>query len=65
MLTISTIHCFDMLDKVHVQAVVSQRDRPESPWEAVLSAPATFTSEGVTEPHEWLRDCLVALLETL
>lgn len=65
MQTIATVQAYDVMDQIHVSLQVRQQENHESDWETVLLTVTTFTSVGETEPLEWLRDCLVGLLETL
>lgn len=65
MLTNATISAYDVMGDVVIAATVRQQEHPESTWETTLLKVERTTSVGETLPHEWLRDCLVALLETL
>lgn len=65
MLTNATISAYDVMGDIIAAAKVRQQDGPEEPWETVLLVVTPITSVGETEPREWLRDCLVGLLESL
>lgn len=65
MLTNATISAYDVMGDVVVAVSVRQQETPESPWERVILTTCALTSVGETEPREWLRDCLVGLLESL
>lgn len=65
MLTNATIALYDVMGDIVICAHVRQQEAPESPWETTLLRTQATTSVGETEPHEWLKDCLVALIETL
>lgn len=65
MRSMATIHTYDVLDQMYVAVQVKQCDAFENAWETVLLMTATFPGDGESEPSEWLRDCLVGLLERL
>lgn len=65
MLTNATISAYDVMGDVVIAVSVRQQETPESPWERVILTTHALTSVGETEPREWLRDCLVGLLESL
>jgi hypothetical protein len=58
------ITAYDVMDQIHIAAFVTGSTPPlgERP-EPLLRVLATMPGEGQTEPREWLRDTLVALLE--
>lgn len=65
MYQISTIHAYDVMDQIHIVAVVRQYDAiapgegQEYRWETTVSG------VGESEPSRWLRETLIALIETL
>lgn len=65
MLTNATISCYDVMGDIIVAVSLRQQEHPEAKWEQALLQVTPIRSEGETEPREWLRDCLVGLLETL
>ena len=65
MLTNATVSAYDVMGDVVIAATVRQQESPESPWENTLLTVQRTTSVGETEPREWLRDCLIALIESL
>lgn len=66
MFTQASIHAFDMLGYVHTTAEVRQTEHPgESPAEIVLHVSTTEYGNGENDAREWLRDALIALLESL
>lgn len=59
------IYVADMLDQIIVEATVFTADwKADQPAE-VNTFRAQVNSTGEENEHEWLRDALVALLETL
>lgn len=61
-----TIHAFDLMDTVHITTRL--KTYPElgpGADSTVLERITSVQSVGEPEDHEWLRDCLVALLEDL
>jgi len=54
-----------MLGHVHVSAEVRQQESGDEPSTVVLHVNSTVEGTGETDPREWLRDALVALLEEL
>ena len=59
------VYVADMLDSVVVEATVFTADwRNEQPAQANTFS-VTFPGVGEPNEHEWLRDALVALAETL
>lgn len=65
MFTQASVHSFDMLGLVHVSAEVRQQEHDDEPSAVVLHVNSTVEGLGVTDPRDWLRDALVALLEVL
>lgn len=65
MFTQASVHSFDMLGLVHVSAEVRQQEHDGEPSTVVLHVNSTVDGLGVTDPREWLRDALVAILEVL
>lgn len=62
----TTVNAFDVLGRVHVEAVVRVRwDHPEEDPTAVHRYSTTFDGTGEVSPERWLQDVLVALAETL
>lgn len=62
----ASLSAFDMLDQVHV--FVTLRATPESVGahqETVLVRSTTVPGTGEGDPVEWVRDALLAILETL
>jgi hypothetical protein len=65
MFTQASVHSFDMLGHVHVSAEVRQQEGGDEPSSVVLHVNTTVEGTGETDPTEWLRDALVALLESI
>lgn len=62
----ASIHAYDVMGNVFVTATVRQSQPVgEDPKETVTVASTTFPGVGEDDPHEWLRDALVGLLEAL
>lgn len=62
----ATINAFDALDQVHVSVLLRARpDTGEERTVNVFTRSTTVPGTGETVPEEWLRDALVALLESL
>ena len=57
---------YDMLDSVVLSLILlDTADRPPEHWETRLALARTIRGEGVSDPREWARDALVAMLEAL
>ena len=57
---------YDVMGEVHCSAfVVRSGPIEQGPPETVLRATTTIQGVGETDPTEWLRDSLLALLESL
>lgn len=63
MQTIATVQIYDVMDQVHISLQVRQQENDVSPWETVMLEVGTYPGTGESEPREWLRDSLVALIE--
>lgn len=61
----SRVYIADVMDQVVVKATVFQWDHTNSLVAEEHCFSAMVPGEGETKPDEWLRDALVALLETL
>ena len=62
----TTVHAYDVLEDVHVTASVRMRDDDGTGHAySEFGCTTTFQGTGETDPKEWLKDALVALLETL
>lgn len=62
----ATVNCFDLIDKIHVSAVIRQHAIDGVATTVVVwQGSATFDGVGEADPHRWLSDALVGLLETL
>lgn len=62
----TTVHAYDVLEVVHVTASVRVRDDDGTgPAYSEFAYTTTFPGIGESDPTEWLKDALVALLETL
>jgi hypothetical protein len=66
MYRVASIHAYDVFETVHVSATVKlwdglQTGSPTSEY----TASATIMGVGSAEDHEWLRDALVGLIESL
>ena len=62
-----TVTAYDLLDTVVITASIKDWDQtsvPPTHYEE-LSCAATFPSVGADDPAEWLKDALVALIESL
>ncbi len=66
MLLTATVACYDVMETVWVRAQVREYGQDgEIPPYVPLTWEIYVPGEGVTDPREWLRDALVALLEAL
>lgn len=54
-----------MLDQVHLTVRLFRYDGLESAGSLVLQESTTIRGTGESDPREWLRDALVALLESI
>ena len=62
----ATAHAYDVMGSVFITAEVRSAEGPQgTPPSVVLRATTTVDGVGETNPHDWLSDVLVALLETL
>jgi hypothetical protein len=62
----ATVNAFDLIDQVHVSAVVRcHAASGEETTVTVWQGSATVAGVGEGDPLQWLSDALVALLETL
>jgi len=63
---VASIHAYDVMDQVWVSAVVREYGSdPLSTTVEVIALSDTFAGVGEPDPREWLRDCLIGLLEGL
>lgn len=63
--TQAAVHAFDCLGTVHIAVTVHQSEGHGDPNSLVLQQSTTVEGTGETDPREWLRDALVAMLEAL
>lgn len=63
--TQAEVHTFDCLGNVHIAASVRQTDGLTQTSSLVLHVSTDVQGTGEDDPREWLRDALIALLETL
>lgn len=57
---------YDVMESVHVHMTLHQTtDNPTEPNPAALTWTSAIPGEGQTDPREWTRDALLALLEGL
>lgn len=61
----ASITCYDFMSDVYVGVRVFDCRSTDSAHSAVLATQETFPGEGQDDPREWLRDCLITLLEAL
>jgi hypothetical protein len=60
------LSAYDVMDQVHVGCNVRATEGELwAPAVEVLLVTTTIRGEGISDPREWLRDALIALLETL
>lgn len=63
---IANIHCFDVMDIVHISTRVTSYDLAREPGkELVWRSELLLSPEEGLEPSEWLSDVLTYLLESL
>jgi hypothetical protein len=63
---VTTVHAYDVMDRVQVGATVRAYDEEtREPSDIVFSCTTGFPGTGETDPTEWLRDALIGLLESL
>jgi len=63
---VTTLHAYDVLDRVHVHAAVRElEDDTGATWHTVFECATTFPGTGERDPRSWLEDVLVALMESL
>lgn len=65
MYSTATVHAYDVLDQVVAVATVLQYDGLDPLKASEFRFSATVPGSGESEPREYLRDVLVALLEAL
>lgn len=60
------MHAYDCLDQVVFSAVIREyKDYDEGPSEEVVKIVGQVAGQGISDPREWLRDALVAMLELI
>jgi len=59
------VYVADILDQVHVEATVFVADHTKEPAAEVITYQATAQGVGEVVPHEWLKEALITLIETL
>lgn len=63
---VATVHAFDVMTEVRTTAVVRRYDgMRRDASDIVFECTTTFPGTGESDPIEWLKDALIALLETL
>lgn len=63
---ILTMTCWDVMDRVFVTFRVREYDGSDpTSGETVIDRSTTVAGEGEDDPEQWVRDALVAALETL
>lgn len=66
MYRVATIAAFDVMETVHITATVRLWDGVVTDGSDVeFACTATVQGVGSSEGHEWLRDALVGLIESL
>lgn len=62
----ATVCCFDVMETVHIAATVKVWDeKGGGPATSEFSVVTGIQGVGSSEDHEWLRDALVGLIESL
>jgi hypothetical protein len=59
------VYVADILDQVHVEATVWFYETSDFAETEAITFTTDVRGEGETTPSEWLKDALVALVETL
>ncbi len=63
---ITSIHAYDCLDSVVYACKIREyKDYDDDPSEEVVTQAGSIKGEGIDNPREWLKDVLIALLESL
>lgn len=65
MYTTATIAAYDVLSMIHVQVTILQYDGLNSVEPERITTSIDVPGDGESRPTEWLRDVLVAVVETL
>lgn len=61
---IATVHAYDVMSNVQVSVSVKEYPSdPQEPTSTVFVCTTTVPGTGENDPHQWLRDVLVAALE--
>lgn len=62
----ASIRAYDVMDQVALACCVwLTSEHPHERPMMVLSVATTVTGEGISDPRDWLRESLIALVETL
>lgn len=62
----ATLYAYDAIGQVRVSTEVRSAPEDQSgEWRSELHATAAFDGTGEPDPRVWLKDALVALIETL
>jgi hypothetical protein len=61
----ASITVYDFLSDVYIGCRVFDLHNPVGPSRLSLEVSEVLPGEGVSDPREWLRDCLLALLEAI
>ena len=59
------IYVADILDEVFIEATVFVVDHAKEPAAEVITYQAQCKGVGEEVPHEWLKEALITLIETL
>ena len=59
------VYVADILDQVFVEATIFVADHTKEPAAEVITCRAQFRGVGEEVPNEWLKEALIALVETL
>ena len=59
------VYIADILDEVFVEATVFVADHTKEPAAEVITYRAQVKGVGEEVPHEWLKEALITLVETL
>lgn len=61
---IASIHIYDCLDEISLNAQIREyKDYEQQESAVVITVHDCIRSEGLDDPRDWLRDALVALIE--
>jgi hypothetical protein len=61
----ASVTMYDFLSDIYVGLRVYDLHEPVGPSRLVFEAAEVFPGEGVDDAHDWVRNCLIALVESV